>query len=152
MSRRCVGLLALGMVAIATIPPQGAQAQESTDRRTTEVMAKSRAAIGPISPEEQRKACRATTKEGEIVVCAPGDGKEFRVESSAQLNPNSRAATRTGVPRAPKFDGEACDTKKITCFGFGKTRKIELIDLASIPATPPGSDADKVGKGELRDR
>jgi hypothetical protein len=142
----------VSLLSAAALAPQVVRAQAGSDARTSQLMATARAAIGPISPEQARKACQAQDKQGDIVVCAPADSKQFRVESSAQLDPTSRANLRTGVPRAPKFDGEACDVKKITCFGFGRSRKIELIDLAAIPATPEGSDAEKVAKGEMRDR
>ncbi len=116
-------------------------------------MARARAAVGPVSPDQARKACQAQDKQGDIVVCAPADSKEFRVQSSAELDPNSRASLRTGVPRAPKLDGEPCDIKKITCFGFGRKRDpMYFVDLDSIPPTPEGSDAEKVANGEMSDR
>ena len=152
MSRRCVGLLASLVAATSALAPQMSRAQGEPDDKTVQVMATARAAVGPISPEQARKACQAQDKEGEIVVCAQVDSKEFRVPSGAEFDPNSRAAMRTGVPRAPKFDGEACDVKLITCLGFGKTRKLYLIDLAAIPETPAGSDAEKVANGEMSDR
>ena len=152
MSRRCVGLLLGLLAASASLAPQTSRAQGAPDDKTVQVMATARTAIGPISPEQARKACQAQDKQDDIVVCAQVDSKEFRVPSSAEFDPTSRAATRTGVPRAPKFDGDACDIKLITCFGFGKTRKMYLIDLAAIPPTPVGSDAEKVANGEMSDR
>lgn len=146
MSRRCLVILAFG---VASMTGQ-ALAQDATDAKTTQVLETAREAIGPISPEQRRKACRAQTVENEIVVCAPDDGKEWRI--TPEEDTTSRQATRTGVPRAPKLDGEACDTKLITCMGFGKARKIYFVDLKSIPETPKGSDAEKVANGEMRDR
>jgi hypothetical protein len=138
------------MVALLAAPAHG---QNSADATTTQVMEAARQAIGPISPEQRRKACRAQTKQGEIIVCAPGDGKEWRIQSETELDPTSRRATRTGVPRAPKLDGEACDTKLITCMGFGRKRDpMIIIDLEAIPETPKGSDAEKVANGEMSDR
>ena len=56
------------------------------------------------------------------------------------------------MARPPKLDREPCNPKQLGCFQFGQTRKIELIDLSKIPEAPPGSDADKVAKGEMSDR
>jgi hypothetical protein len=153
LSRRCVGLLTGLLAASALLAPQTSPAQGTPDEKTVQVMATARAAVGPISPEQARKACEAQDKQGDIIVCASVGTKQFRVQSTAELNPNSRASTRTGVPRAPKFDGEACDTKLITCLGFGRKRDaMYFIDLASIPPTPTGSDAEKVANGEMSDR
>lgn len=143
-----------GLIAAAAILTGPAVwAQDRLDSQTAEVMAKAREAIGPISPEQARKACQAQDKQGEIVVCAKVDTNEFRVPSDSELDLSSRAALNTGVPRAPKFDGEACDIKRITCFGLGGKRDpMYFIDLASIPPTPKDSDAEKVANGEMSDR
>ena len=150
MSRRCWIVLA----GVMLLTGGNGRAQEAAvDAKTAEVISRARSAIGPVSPEQQRRACLAQDKSGDIVVCAPGDGKEFRVQSSSELDPNSRQATRTGVPRAPKLDKDACDTRQITCFGFGRQRTpMYMIDLSTIGETPKGSDAEKVAKGEMSDR
>lgn len=107
-----------------------------------------------MTPEQQRKACQAQSKDSEIVVCAGGGDKEFRVQSSSQLDPNSRQATRTGVPRAPQLDRGSCKGKgQVGCIGIGgRAREIYMIDLKSIPETPKDSDAEKVANGEMADR
>jgi hypothetical protein len=144
--------LAIVLVLLGAPLLAPARAQESVDAKAAQVMENARKAIGPISPEERRKACRAQTKENEIVVCAPDD-KEFRVQSTNEVDPTSRQATRDGMPHAPKLDGEPCDIKLITCFGLGRAREaMIMIDLGSIPETPPGSDAEKIGNGEMRRR
>lgn len=135
--------------------PFPTRAQDGVDTSTEEVMERARQAIGPISPEQQRKACRNQETDGEIIVCAPGDAdKQFRVQSSSELDPTSRQATRDGVPRAPdlapRYGGV---TVARACFlPPCPPPKMYMIDLGSIPETPAGSDAEKVAKGEMRAR
>jgi hypothetical protein len=130
-----------------------ARAQEHADAKTARIMETARQAIGPISPEQHRKACRAETKENEIIVCAPDD-KEFRVKSSNELDPTSRQATRDGVPRAPdlapKYGGSS--VMRACLLPPCPPPAMYMIDLKALPETPPGSDAEKVGNGEMRRR
>lgn len=156
MSRQCVGLLAVLLLFIVGSLPLRAQtmAEQTDDEKAKSMVDRARASYGPISPEQQRKACQERNKEGDIVVCAGGDDKEFRIQSSSQLDPSSRQATRTGVPRAPQLDRGSCKgTGHVGCIGLGgKAKEIYMIDLKSIPDTPKDSDAEKVAKGEMSDR
>jgi hypothetical protein len=150
LSRRCWSVLA----ALSLLPGVNAPAQDAPDATTAEVMARARAAVGPVSPEQRRRQCAAQDKQGDIVVCAPGDDKEFRVKSSSELDPNSRQATRTGVPRAPdlapKYPGVA--VMKACFIPPCPKPPMYMIDLSSIKETPKGSDAEKVANGEMSDR
>ena len=137
-----------------------ARAQDAADRtpdgtqRTAETMIdRARTAYGPLAPQRP-KPCGNQDKAGDIVVCAPGDGKQWRIPPTSETDPNSRTATRTGVPRAPQLDRGSCKgSGRIGCIGLGgKGREIYMIDLSSIPATPKGSDAEKVANGEMSDR
>lgn len=159
MSRQCERLAGLLLAAAPVLLAGGgpALAQQAGDRAAQEMVDRARSSYGPMTPEQSRKACQAQSaqsKDSEIVVCAGGDDKEFRVQSSSQLDPNSRQATRTGVPRAPQLDRGSCKGKgQLGCFNLGgRAREIYMIDLKSIPETPEGSDAEKVAKGELADR
>ncbi|MFT4028160.1 MAG: hypothetical protein QM676_15395 [Novosphingobium sp.] len=146
--------IALLLFIAGSAPALAQNADADADAKARDMVDRARTSYGPMTPEQARKACRSQTKEGEIVVCAPGDDKEFRVQSSSQLDPGSRQSTRTGVPRAPQLDKGSCKgTGRIGCIGIGgKGHEIYMIDLTSIPATPEGSDAEKVAKGEMSDR
>lgn len=115
--------------------------------------AHAKAAYGPLAPQRP-KACGTQDKNGEIVVCAPDDGKQWRVPSTTDSDPTSRQATRTGIPRAPQMDRGSCKGKgQLGCIGIGRAGDpIYMIDLSAIPPTPKGSDAEKVAKGEMSDR
>ena len=129
-------------------------AQDTADPASAESMtARARAAYGPLAPQRP-KACGTQDKNGEIVVCAPDDGKQWRIPSTSDSDPASRQATRTGVPRAQQLDRGSCKGKgQLGCIGIGRAAPpIYMIDLSAIPATPKGSDAEKVANGEMSDR
>ena len=76
----------------------------------------------------------------EIVVCAEHDDPATQHVPSDSDNgdPND------GVPRAPDVTGLPSGGMRI-----GKTPRHPLIiDLSEIPEAPPGSDADKIARGE----
>lgn len=132
----------------------GASASQNPADSTAEAMAaRAKAAYGPLVPQRP-KACGTQDKNGEIVVCAPEDGKQWRIPSTTDSDPSSRQATRTGVPRAPQMDRGSCKGKgQLGCIGIGRTAApMYMIDLSAIPPTPKGSDAEKVAKGEMSDR
>jgi hypothetical protein len=82
--------------------------------------------------------------EDEIVVCREvGDPDRYRVPSDTD-----RGVPKNEVPRAPDVSGlPDCSSG---CMRVGKTpRRPLLIDLDTIPEAPPGSDADKIAKGEM---
>jgi hypothetical protein len=127
-------------------PPAPAATAES-------MIAQAKSAYGPLAPQRP-KTCGTQDKNGEIVVCAPDDGKQWRVPSTSDSDPTSRQATRTGVPRAPQLDRGSCKGKgQLGCIGVGRAAApMYMIDLSAIPETPKGSDAEKVAKGEMSDR
>jgi hypothetical protein len=76
----------------------------------------------------------------EIVVCAEHEdpAKQFVPSNTDRGDPDD------GVPRAPDVSGLPSGGMRI-----GKTPRHPLIiDLSKIPEAPPGSDADKIAKGE----
>jgi hypothetical protein len=157
LSRRGLALLTAPLLFIGSIAGGHAQeatkATEPTDAKVEGMVDRAKATYGPAAPQRP-KACGKEDKNGEIVVCAPDDGKQWRVPSTSQDDPTSRQATRTGVPRAPQLDRGSCKGKgQLGCIGIGgKGHEIYMIDLKSIPETPKDSDAEKVAKGEMSDR
>lgn len=105
-------------------------------------------ATGRVTPDKSRNNCLRTVKQGEIVVCAPDD-KEFRVQSTAESDPNSPQALDDGRLHTPDVAGAGIFKGKATA-SFGSVTVPYIIDLSSIPEAPEGSDADKIAKGEKR--
>jgi hypothetical protein len=106
-----------------------------------------------FGPPAARPRCRSGGTADEIVVCAPENSDQFRVQSTAESDPDSRAAKRLlddGIPRAPQV-GTVIDCSKGGCIGFGSVPPpAYFIDYATIPEPPAGSDADRISKGEMR--
>jgi hypothetical protein len=135
-------LLAL---AVLTLLPAPARADPNqADRRVAEMLAAAKATYGVDDP---RARCRPTSAQ-EIVVCVD-HGEDLVVPSTAESDPNSREARRAldgGVPRAPQLDHGYC----AECPHFGSVPPPPYyIDLKAIPEAPPGSDADKIARGEV---
>ncbi len=137
-----VALLAAGSSAPALAQDSASPAAEEAIQRGKEV-------FGPAPPQPR---C-GSGGPGEIVVCAPESGPEFRVQSTAELDPNSREAKRLrdgGIPRAPQV-GTVIDCSQGGCIGFGSVPPpVYYIDFATLPADPPGSDADLIARGEKK--
>lgn len=121
-----------------------------------QVAERAQKAYGPPPPEP---AC-APAKGDEIVVCArQQDNSLFRVKSSSELDPESEEALKGGLPRAPDVAGPGIFTGPATvgklCIpGLQKCPPPPaiIIDFSALPEAPEGSDADRVGKGEIPGR
>ena len=140
--------LALALMALALIVPAGALAQAppdpaATDRAVADRLEQAKAVYGV---KDSRAACRPKVGD-EIVVCAD-HGEDQRVPSSAESDPNSRAARRAldgGIPRAPQFDRGYC----ASCQHFGSVPPpVYYVDVTKLPAAPAGSDAEAIANGE----
>lgn len=109
-------------------------------------------ATGGAVDDACREAARASNggNDGTIVVCSHGgDGTNQRVPASKSLD----ESTRTGAAYPPDlWDLPGCLGPCIT-IPFGRVPEpVYYIDLSSIPEAPKGSDAWKIGQGELRAR
>ena len=140
--------LGLALTALVLIAPTDVQAQAppdpaATDRAVAERLEQAKAVYGVQDP---RAACRPKVGD-EIVVCAD-HGEDQRVPSTAETDPNSRAARRAldgGIPRAPQFDRGYC----ASCQHFGSVPPpVYYFDVTKLPAAPAGSDAEAIANGE----
>jgi len=144
--------LALGLAA-APLPPLAAQADSATVSQRLDVdaaLAKEREVYGVPKPDpDPVQNCDAGDADSNaIVVCArkSGDNSSFRVQSTAELDPKSHQNLYDGLPRAPDLGPPPCNGG---CIKFGSPPPPALmIDLKAIPEPPPGSDADRIAKGE----
>ncbi|WP_120717062.1 hypothetical protein [Tsuneonella amylolytica] len=140
--------LAVGAIALFASVPVAAQDAPTGTVTAEEVIADAKAAYGPPDTKAKR-ACPAPKPGESIVVCAQQeDQSQFRVQSSAQLDPTG-AGAKDGVPDAPdvatKYPGVVVATG---CFIPPCPPPMPLIiDLAAIPEAPPGSDADRAARG-----
>lgn len=130
---------------VAAMAPAPAIAQVTgEDREIAEKMM----SAGRLTPDKVTKRCPQSERRGDIVVCAEKPD-EFRMPSTSQSDPNSKQALNDGRLHTPDVAGNGIFKGKST-LGFGKVTAPYMIDLASIPVAPAGSDADKISKGEKR--
>jgi len=138
----------LGALALAS--PALAQRDPVPGRPTTEAdraIARERDMID-VSPERCR---READHRNEIVVCAD-PRKNERERLPLRGDSDAARSTRTGTTRAPDIDGIKCRRGADgVCRGNmgGAPPPIYYIDLSKIPEAPPGSDADRIAKGEV---
>ena len=137
--------LALTLLLTAPAHAQAASPPDSTaiDRKVSEMLAAAHAVYGVPDP---RPRCKPASGD-EIVVCAD-HGSDQHVPSTAETDPDSRAARRAldgGIPRAPQFDHGYC----AKCPHFGSVPPpVYYVDVTKLPAPPAGSDADQIANGE----
>ena len=141
-------MLVLGVVAAAQGSALRAQTTPTADERVAAILADAHAMLSAAPP---RQGC-ASASEDEIVVCAPNDTDRYRVPSSTDTDPRSRAALRTGVPSPPRMDRGSCKGQPGCIVGGWAPPPIHYIDLKAIPEAPEGSDADRIARGVAAER
>jgi hypothetical protein len=137
-------LLGTALSAAVPVAPVAAQQADPVDARVSEVLENAKGVLTALPP---KKSCAAGS-EGEIVVCAQTDSSRYRVPSTADSDPRSRAALRTGMPAPPQLDRGSCKGQPGCFVGGYAPPPIYYIDLKAIPEAPEGSDADLVARGE----
>ncbi|MDE2435006.1 MAG: hypothetical protein KGM49_01980 [Sphingomonadales bacterium] len=125
-----------------------AQTDQSPDDRVAEVLARAHDTYGAVEP---RKTCNGGSDD-EIVVCAQTDSSKYRVPSTIDSDPGSRAALRTGMPSPPQLDRGSCKGQPGCVTGGWAPPPIYYINLKALPEAPEGSEADQVAKGEKASR
>lgn len=134
------------LLAVPTAAQQSGS--DAVDARVQEILSDAQGVLTAVPP---RPRCDSGSDD-EIVVCATTDSRKYRVPSTIESNPGSRAALRTGIPAPPQLDRGSCRGQP-NCFIGGHTPPpVYAIDLKAIPEAPPGSAADRVAKGEASDR
>lgn len=96
----------------------------------------------------QAERCRPMQRsDGTIVVCG---GKEASDKERIPLRDETESAksTRDGLPRAPNVSGLRDCSRG--CIGLGGVpAPVYYFDIKALPPPPPGSDADRIAKGEI---
>lgn len=142
------------MIILALFLPAAALAQDAgdaADRKVAEMLEQAKAVYGVPDP---RQRCRPKPGSDEIVVCVDR-GEDLVVPSTAESDPYSRAARRAldgDIPSAPDVSTIQCrrgaDGVCRGNFG-GAPPPVYYIDVTALPEAPPGSDADRIARGEL---
>ena len=90
---------------------------------------------------------------GEIVVCGRREGTEHRLYSADEARArHARETMYAGDPQAPDVAGAGIFRGPATVSGLCVIPPCPpppayMVDFSQIPETPPGSDADRIGRG-----
>lgn len=144
MSRLPSALAAIALCLMHTAPAHAQNAASALDRRVQERIAAQQA----TTDLRDRRCVLGNADASEIVVCAPRDPDKDRYPGREQLE--TVQSTRDGIPRAPDFAKPSCKGQP-GCLSFGKVPPpMVFIDVRALPVAPPGSDADLIAKGEMK--
>ena len=149
MRRLALALTALALIVPASVRAQAPPDPDTADRAVANRIEQARAVYGV---KDSRAACRPKPGD-EIVVCAD-HGEDQRVPSTAQTDPNSRAARRAlngNIPAAPDVASIKCKQGADgVCRGNfgGVPAPIYYVDVTKLPQAPAGSDAEAIANGE----
>lgn len=146
---RAVQRIVLGLVMVLALPGL-AHAQSDPDALDAKVAERIDQAKSVYGVPDPRLRCRPTPGSDEIVVCVDR-GEDQRVDRGPP-DPNSlegRRALNGGVPRAPQFDRGSCKGQPGCITGGWAPPPVYYVDVTALPEAPPGSDADKIAKGEV---
>lgn len=96
----------------------------------------------------QTQRCRPMQRsDGTIVVCGGKDASD-RERVPLRDETDGAKSTDDGLPRAPNVSGLRDCSRG--CLGLGgKPHEIYMFDIKALPPPPPGSDADRIAKGEI---
>lgn len=96
----------------------------------------------------QTQRCRPMQRsDGTIVVCGGKDASD-RERVPLRDETDGAKSTDDGLPRAPNVSGLRDCSRG--CIGLGgKANEIYIFDIKALPPPPPGSDADRIAKGEI---
>lgn len=130
------------------VPAAAQNAESAADRRVQDAITRQEEAAGL-----GRKRCLLGSTPAEaIIVCAPLDPDAnrlpFRKESDAARSTND------GLPRAPDVAGGGIfkgppTVSNLCLIPPCPKDAVYLVDVESLPEAPRGSDAERIGKGEI---
>jgi hypothetical protein len=129
-------------------PAFAQNAASESDRRIEDVVAAQKAQ----TDLRDKRCILGSATADEIVVCAPADPEADRYPGREGLE--SVQSTDDGLPRAPdlapKYPGVVVARG---CFiPPCPPPPMVFIDVKALPQAPPGSDADLIAKGEMKER
>lgn len=148
MSIRWVAFTVMG-IAPAALFPGALSAQSSGDEVVGPMLDRAREAYGPDEPQPERPAdCDIPVDDSEIIVCAPveEDPDRYRVTSRLDRADDSHLSWDGRAPDLePQYPGVVVARG---CFVPPcPPPPAYMIDFSELPEAPPGSDADRIGRG-----
>lgn len=142
MRPRMVRRICLAWLAVAATPLSAAD----PDGDAT-VITNTKQYFGITSAELD---CPPTPADGAIVICA-------KRRATPRVDPPERSTTTRPDPKATALGSSPVPhlgggVKIGACFLQKCPKKLYFFDITALPEAPPGSDADKIARGEMRAR
>lgn len=134
--------------------PELAAGSEPPPATAEEAIAAADALYGPPPPEPEVSVDCSEADPGVIVVCAAlEEQSQFRIPSSSDEGDDSQLGwdgsppdvAGPGIFTGPATVGGICGIGLNPC----PPPPIYYFDITALPEPPPGSDADKIAKGEV---
>ena len=151
MGWTAAALLAAALLALAAPAAASPQSESAAaDRKVSDMIDTAHAVYGVADPRLKGRCAPASGSE--IVVCAD-HGADQRIPSTAETDPDSRAARRAldgNIPRAPFVGTIRCaQGADGVCRGNvgAAPTPAYFVDVTKLPPPPPGSDADLIARG-----
>ncbi len=147
MSRRTVTVLTGLALLFGAASARAQQAAAAPGPAATPVQSDSEVARNLLTTSQTQRCRPMQRSDGTIVVCG---GKEASDRERVPLRDETDGAKSTddGLPRAPNVSGLRDCSRG--CVGLGgKAKEIYIFDIKALPPPPPGSDADRIAKGEI---
>lgn len=150
---RSHGLIAAGALA-ASLSAGPALAAAPPADRVDAMIERAHRAYSVRERPDARHCNAGSGGGGEIVVCAPDDGADQRVPSTAESDPGSREARHAldnGIPRADVGTHYPGPVVATGCFIPPCPKPpAYVVDFSRLPEPPAGSDAARIASGAAR--
>jgi hypothetical protein len=134
----------IAALLMLALPLSSVAAQQSAEQ----ILDTAKQSYGPAPPAPK---CNKDSEDPDvIVVCAELEKQEqFRVRTDEEAeNDYARETMNKGTPRAPDVAGDGI-FKGAATFSLPPPEAPIIIDLEAIPDAPDGSDAARIGTGEM---
>lgn len=151
MSIRSVEIASMG-VALAALFPGALCAQSTGGDVVGPMLERAREAYTEDEPAPEQPAdCEVSGDETMIIVCAPIDDDPDRYRVTSRLDKADDSHLSWGG-QAPDVSGPGIFKGKATISGLCivppcPPPPVYMIDVTALPEAPPGSDADRIGRG-----
>ncbi len=132
------------IASLAIAAPLHAQEPASDDSRTTELMGK---ADSYFHIRRAYTSCRGATGQADIVVCG-----HHRPDPRYEPPPPPAPADMKSVSLGAATKGAGASVSMRACILQKCPKQLYFIDVAALPEPPPGSDADRIARREMRGR
>jgi hypothetical protein len=143
--RKAMVQLSIVWMTLGAVPAVAEEDATTADYKQLDMIAAARKKFIAV-PAKRR--CGVSNDDGEIVVCGRDNGEDQRVPPSSEANPSLNTGDLRPPDFVPHYPGV---TVARGCFIPPCPKPpVYYFDIKGLPKAAEGSDADKIGTGEMR--